>query len=118
MMVTVDAAARPSVSYKSHLFRLAALFCAWKALLLVVALASPGPGYDTSTVILFSADPESTTIWRHLAVCLTRWDAIYFTVAAHRGKVFEQEYAFSPYWAKTIALVEQGMSSSTRLDSG
>ncbi|KAK7703797.1 ER membrane glycoprotein subunit of the GPI transamidase complex-like protein [Botryosphaeria dothidea] len=73
-----------------------------------MAFASPGPGYDTSTTLLLGRDaaasaqvtasvPWTPTIGERLASKLTRWDAIYFSVAAERGYHYEQEWAFS--WA-------------------
>ncbi|KAF2812688.1 mannosyltransferase [Mytilinidion resinicola] len=86
---------------------LALLFLLWKALLLVVAVASPGPGYDTSTVILQRAgavgagEKHASSIFHvlgeRLALKLTRWDAIYFVKSAERGYLNEQDWAFS--WA-------------------
>ncbi|OJD40661.1 glycosyltransferase family 76 protein [Diplodia corticola] len=85
------------------------LVCAaWKALLLLIAFASPGPGYDTSTTLLLGHDaaasslgaasaPWSATLGERLVSKLVRWDAIYFTAAAARGYQHEQEWAFS--WA-------------------
>ncbi|KAK0665041.1 GPI mannosyltransferase 2 [Lasiodiplodia hormozganensis] len=84
------------------------VFAAWKALLLLTAFASPGPGYDTSTTLLLGQDaaasalvttsvPWSATPGERLVSKLVRWDAIYFTAAAERGYQHEQEWAFS--WA-------------------
>ncbi|PVI04131.1 glycosyltransferase family 76 protein [Periconia macrospinosa] len=75
----------------------------WKCLLLAVAALAPGPGYDTSALIL--ANPElnryekfeNSTILGNSALKLFRWDALYFVEAAKRNKVYEQEWAFS--WA-------------------
>lgn len=85
---------------KHHLRALFILFVAWKALVLVIALLSPGTGYDTSTSLLgtdsqkavIAFDPPATHSSALLK--LVRWDAIYFTQVADRGHVFEQEWAF------------------------
>ena len=66
---------------------LIAIFCSWKFLLLLIALTAPGRGYDTSTTLLGSTDHA-------IIEKLVRWDAIYFKRIAHRGYVFEQEWAF------------------------
>ncbi|OMP86485.1 GPI mannosyltransferase 2 [Diplodia seriata] len=84
------------------------VFAAWKTLLLLIAFASPGPGYDTSTTLLLGHDaaastlgaaaaPWAATLGQRLVSKLVRWDAIYFTAAAERGYQHEQEWAFS--WA-------------------
>ncbi|KAL1652329.1 ER membrane glycoprotein subunit of the GPI transamidase complex-like protein [Diplodia intermedia] len=84
------------------------VFAAWKTLLLLIAFASPGPGYDTSTTLLLGHDaaasalgaaaaPWTATLGQRLVSKLVRWDAIYFTAAAERGYQHEQEWAFS--WA-------------------
>lgn len=96
------------------------LFLVWKLLLLTVALLSPGPGYDTSTQLLFKGygtrsvelanlQPSAhspTRSWslstERLVESLTRWDAIYFASIAERGYVFEQEWAFG--WGFTRLL--------------
>lgn len=64
------------------LLYLTGAFSAWKLLLLIVAWSAPGEGYDTSTSLL----PHFNK--------LVRWDAIYYVQTAHRGHVFEQEWAF------------------------
>ncbi|KAF7588026.1 ER membrane glycoprotein subunit of the GPI transamidase complex-like protein [Aspergillus hancockii] len=79
------------------------LFVSWKALLLLLAVFSPGPAYDTSTTLLELVRTTSETahdgpvrvILGLISDKLTRWDAIYFTEVARRGYVFEQEWAFS-----------------------
>lgn len=74
-------------------------FFLWKTLLLAVALLSQGPGYDTSTDILFSGKNghvDNASLFTALGLVrkLTRWDAVYFVKAAQRGYLFEQEWAF------------------------
>ncbi|KAG9243687.1 GPI mannosyltransferase 2 [Calycina marina] len=84
-------------------------FVAWKALLLLVALCSPGPGYDTSTTLSLSSHSEEArrlpAFLHHTVSKLTRWDAIYFVKSANRGYLFEQEWAFGWGFSKLIALV-------------
>ena len=74
---------------------LAVLYVLWKLFLLLVAIGSPGSGYDTSTSLL--PQPQSL-----LTSKLVRWDAIYYTQIAQRGYVFEQEWAFG--WGYTHML--------------
>jgi Mannosyltransferase (PIG-V) len=79
------------------------LYVCWKAILFVVILCSPGPGYDTSTALLDLTDSKpnhqigllssSPTLSSSL-LKLVRWDAIYYSQLSHRGHVFEQEWAF------------------------
>ena len=79
------------------------IFIAWKVLLFFIAIASPGPGYDTSTSLLvsrknldISESPVADTSTRlsPLYLKLGRWDAIYFSSIAARGHVYEQEWAW------------------------
>ncbi|GAB7364050.1 hypothetical protein MBLNU230_g4605t1 [Neophaeotheca triangularis] len=76
-------------------------FLAWKLLLLAIACASPGPGYDTSTDIFLASSNGALfhKLAQHFATRLTRWDALYFVSASQHGKLFEQEWAFS--WAQS-----------------
>ncbi|KAF1834334.1 GPI mannosyltransferase 2 [Decorospora gaudefroyi] len=96
--------------------RLVSIFFLWKVLLLLLAAFCPGPGYDTSALILFDK-----TLSRHktfddlarydrLALNLFRWDALYFVKAAERGQVHEQEWAFSWTYAHLLRLTGQLIS--------
>lgn len=107
------ASARFASPYTS-LRDVAVLFWSWKLILLVVAVASPGPGYDTSTSILFDLyPPGSSASWQTFMVTrliakLTRWDAIYFATSSERGHLFEQEWAFSRALSQKTSLVARG----------
>lgn len=86
---------------------LSLLFIAWKALLLLVAAGSPGPGYDTSARLSFmdlSGNATLPPVIHHVAERLTRWDAIYFVTVADRGYLFEQEWAFGFGFTRFVAL--------------
>ncbi|EME44970.1 glycosyltransferase family 76 protein [Dothistroma septosporum NZE10] len=92
--------------------RLITIFWSWKILLLLVAIASPGPGYDTSSQILLSRYSCASESWpsvavRWLTLKLTRWDAIYYTSISERGVVYEQEWAFNSAFPKTTRLMSQ-----------
>lgn len=85
------------------------VFLLWKALLLAIAILAPGPGYDTSTTLIqpYAAAEghqlKSYLTLGNIANKLTRWDAIYFTKVAHRGYLFEQEWAFNGAgWTRLI----------------
>lgn len=83
---------------RKYMRELVLYFVTWKLLLLAVAYASPGPGYDTSTALVLDRDAvQPYTVLDTLLLRLTRWDALYFTSSSHRGHVYEQEWAFS--WA-------------------
>ncbi|KAK5003501.1 hypothetical protein LTR28_010092 [Elasticomyces elasticus] len=97
-----SSAAKPRLT-SSSIATLCSAFVVWKLLLIAIACASPGPGYDTSTQLFFHTRPLPGAFDDHrqlplladwLVGKLTRWDAIYFTAIAHRGHVYEQEYAF------------------------
>ncbi len=89
-------------------------FLLWKLFLLSIALLAPGPGYDTSSSLLFSQSSEyghltsNSPKASHLSN-LVRWDAIYFTQIARRGYEFEQEWAFGWGFTKLLALFTTGI---------
>ena len=91
-------------------------FIGWKLILLLIALTSPGPGYDTSTTLISKCIDETETstslsevIAEKLSRKLVRWDAIYFTQIAQRGYLFEQEWAFGWGFTRLLAIVGRGM---------
>lgn len=89
-------------------------FIAWKLTLLFVALAAPGPGYDSSTNLLFSQSGggeyfTSRILHFYPITKLVRWDAIYFTQIAYRNYVFEQEWAFGWGFTKLLSFFAKGM---------
>ncbi|KAG9696822.1 DUF409 domain protein, partial [Aureobasidium melanogenum] len=93
---------------------LACLFVVWKLLLLCVAYASPGPGYDTSTTLLLARAQSSVTentfledFAEQLVTNLVRWDALYFVSVARRGVIFEQEWAWGWGYTKFLGLVSK-----------
>ena len=83
-------------------------FAAWKSLLLLIALCSPGPGYDTSTTLALRGDTQLPGPLTYVIGKLTRWDAIYFVKAATRGYRYEQEWAFGWGFTRLIALCTAG----------
>ncbi|KAK5174195.1 ER membrane glycoprotein subunit of the GPI transamidase complex-like protein [Saxophila tyrrhenica] len=92
--------------------KLTTAFISGKLLLLLVACASPGPGYDTSTQILFDQYSHPSDSWlnralEHVVLRLTRWDGIYFASSSTRGHVYEQEWAFSWVVAKITSAVSR-----------
>jgi hypothetical protein len=100
---------------KPYLTWLLVFFVAWKLLLLGVACASPGPGYDTSTRILFDQYDVQAPSWtsraiEHLTLRLTRWDGLYFSTSSARGHLYEQEWAFSWFMSRLTAMLANGAS--------
>ncbi len=101
--------------YKS----LVLFFVLWKIWLLVIACLSPGPGYDTSTSLLFEQSPSASVLpvegasgwqWlmRHLMSRLTRWDAVYFARISSRGYLYEQEWAFGWGFTRLVSHTAKG----------
>ena len=93
---------------------LTALYLCWKIALILVACASPGPGYDTSTSILFDQYQSSSDTWlartiEHVVLRLTRWDGIYFASSSTHGHINEQEWAFSWVLARVTSGVSRGV---------
>ncbi|KAF3481377.1 GPI mannosyltransferase 2 [Arthroderma uncinatum] len=95
------------------IYTLTKCFCLWKIVLLLIVLASPGPGYDTSTALLLSPEEEharnsaGTVEWliSHVAHKVARWDSIYFLKIAQRGYVFEQEWAFGYGYTRLLSFI-------------
>ena len=101
------------------------LLVAWKALLLTIVLLSSGPGYDTSTQLLFkgfgtrndgisisdafahNASWSAFGFTQHVVQHLTRWDTIYFASSAERGYILEQEWAFGWGFTQFLAFLSQ-----------
>ncbi|TKW53752.1 GPI mannosyltransferase 2 [Colletotrichum tanaceti] len=84
---------------------LVAVFVAWKALLLAVALGSAvAPSYDTSTTLMLRRNESDLSI----VTRLTRWDALYFTQSARRGYQFEQEWAFNAALPLIVSVLVKG----------
>ena len=84
---------------------------AWKLLLLLIALLSPGPGYDTSASLISSSEAEGRVLppaIQYILGKLIRWDGIYYVQIAGRGYVFEQEWAFGWGFSRLISLCTAG----------
>ncbi|KAF2116055.1 GPI mannosyltransferase 2 [Lophiotrema nucula] len=98
--------------------RLIAVFLSWKIILILFAAFSPGPGYDTSSLILLAPSKDrnvhyqSLTSVDRLLLKLFRWDALYFVKAAERGYVHEQEWAFSWAYSRILSFAVRSSSSS------
>ena len=87
------------------------LFVAYKSLLLLIALCSPGPGYDTSSTLLTPPTTNGSSLTALLELLtekLTSWDAVYFTTTARRGYLYEQEWAFAWGWTRLISFFSSG----------
>ncbi|KAK0247491.1 ER membrane glycoprotein subunit of the GPI transamidase complex-like protein [Friedmanniomyces endolithicus] len=102
--------------------RLIPIFAAWKGLLLLIVLASPGPGYDTSTRILLDRQRGEHDSWfafglEYVLLRLTRWDGIYFASGSAHGQVYEQEWAFSPMLSRATSTVARVLFSPLPLPS-
>ncbi|KAE8372897.1 GPI mannosyltransferase 2 [Aspergillus bertholletiae] len=108
------ALARPGLLNPNKPIRsLSLAFWLWKALLFLVIIGCPGPGYDTSTGLLpyqesASSDAKLEVI-RHapfsFPLKLVRWDSIYFVHIARDGYVFEQEWAFGYGYTKILSFL-------------
>jgi len=102
--------------YEHHypLLSLLGVFVAWKALIVLIVLASPGVGYDTSTSLLswgrtvgpVASDTPSSMQTKWLK--FVRWDALYFTHLAEQGHVFEQEWAFGMGLSTVVSWIAKG----------
>ncbi|THC90835.1 hypothetical protein EYZ11_009704 [Aspergillus tanneri] len=104
-MASHSVSARPGLLSPDRPVRsLSIAFWLWKALLFLVVIGAPGPGYDTSTSLL---TPGLSGLSAPLK--FVRWDSIYFVHIAEKGYVFEQEWAFSYGYAKILAFLTFGM---------
>lgn len=112
---------RPWPAPQDHPFSsLTIYFLFWKALLIGIALMSPGPGYDTSATLLplnvknlhenLQVDSALSEGWSKFV----RWDAIYFTQISLRGYLFEQEWAFGWGYTKLLSIFMQGITGLDR----
>ncbi|RMZ84049.1 hypothetical protein DV737_g1357, partial [Chaetothyriales sp. CBS 132003] len=106
---------------RTPLRRLTAVFVAWKLVIALIAIAAPGPGYDTSSTFLHLSPrsvsarlASSTSHTPDLLAKFVRWDAIYFTQIAQRGYVFEQEWAFGVGLSTTLRWLTQRLFLNRR----
>ncbi|KAF2659966.1 glycosyltransferase family 76 protein [Lophiostoma macrostomum CBS 122681] len=87
-------------------------FVAWKSFLTLLTALCPGPGYDTSGLVLFGeighrhAAFPSSSYQDRIALNLFRWDSLYFVMAAKRGYRYEQEWAFSWAYSKGLGALK------------
>jgi phosphatidylinositol glycan class V len=94
------------------------VFSIWKVGLLLLAALTPGPGYDTSGLILFINDGnrhvqyQSLSVIERLTLKLFRWDALYFVKATQRGYEYEQEWAFSATYSSILRVISNCTFSS------
>jgi len=101
------------VFQRAGIKQLAVIFGLWKTLLLVLAAFCPGPGYDTSALILLDPSLQrhsnfnAITRYERFILNLLRWDALYFVKAAERGHVHEQAWAFSWVYSHLLRLTGQ-----------
>lgn len=117
-----DVGVRPLLSPRNPIWSLTLAFALWKALVFLVVIACPGPGYDTSTSLLPyqipipTADSASslTHQLRTLPLKFVRWDAIYFVHIIEHGYVFEQEWAFGYGYTRLLNVLTSGMDCFSR----
>ncbi|PYH79177.1 GPI mannosyltransferase 2 [Aspergillus uvarum CBS 121591] len=91
----------------------------YRSLLLLLAAFTPGPGYDTSTTLIQWNSPTKAplpAVLEMISIKLTRWDAIYYTHAANRGYIFEQEWAFGYGCNRLIHVLASGCRKLGILD--
>lgn len=111
-----------SLGHRAPLRDLSILFVAWKILIALVVVLSPGIGYDTSSNLLVSQSLQAPTIQSvpprigHKLLKFVRWDAIYYTEIARNGHVFEQEWAFGKGLSTVLIGVVNCKVRSIRID--
>ena len=107
--------------HQRPLISLLGIFVAWKALIILIVLTSPGIGYDTSTCLLSWGGGVVSLAVSDMPISMqnrwlkfVRWDAIYFTHLAEQGHVFEQEWAFGMGFSTVVSWIAKGNSSPLR----
>lgn len=88
------------------------VFGLWKTIVLVAALCSPGPGYDSSGVLYQPDVADSGVLEKiaaHVGSRLSSWDAIYFTEIAKNGYYHEQFYMAGYGWTSLISYFSSGL---------
>ncbi|KAL2001008.1 hypothetical protein VTN02DRAFT_2353 [Thermoascus thermophilus] len=93
-------------------------FGVWKALLALVIVGCPGPGYDTSTTLAGGAElaadfgqlGDSSALRKFV-----RWDSIYFVRIADRGYLFEQEWAFGYGYTRLLSLLSSAFDRTDQV---
>ncbi len=124
--MTSAVAAGGLLERRQHAYRsLAAVFVAWKAALLAIAVLAScaGPAYDTSADLLEAAGAGVDAYWPRapghaipsggVVSRLSSWDAIYFVQVARRGYLYEQEWAFGAGLPTAVVLLQRGRLSCT-----
>jgi hypothetical protein len=98
----------------SRVFKqLTIIFFVWKLLLLCLAAFCPGPGYDTSALVVtnpsFRRHQDLSDLSRshRLTLNLFRWDAFYFVQASQRSYLYEQDWAFSRTYSQILRITRQ-----------
>ena len=111
-------AIRPALILRQKpILLLVTLFIAWKTLIALTVLSSPGPGYDSSATLLKVHRNRITNgprfekvdaVVRPRLLKLVRWDAIFFAEIARRDRLYEQEWAFGLGFTKISAVISSG----------
>ncbi|KAB8213763.1 GPI mannosyltransferase 2 [Aspergillus novoparasiticus] len=119
------ALARPNLLNPNNPIRsLSLAFWLWKALLFLVIIGCPGPGYDTSTGLLpyqeSAASGAKLEAIRHapfsFPLKLVRWDSIYFVHIVRDHYVFEQEWAFGYGYTRILSFLTSVLPQFSGLD--
>ena len=100
--------------HQRPLVSLFGIFVAWKALIILIVLACPGIGYDTSASLLSWRNSAGSIVsdtplsMQNKWMKFVRWDAVYFMHLADQGHVFEQEWAFGIGLSTAISWIASG----------
>ncbi|CAK7262597.1 ER membrane glycoprotein subunit of the GPI transamidase complex-like protein [Sporothrix epigloea] len=110
------------LDHRQHPYRsLAVVFGIWKAFLLGIAFLATlaGPAYDTSGDLLgtivsnasVSNSPGHSVPCGGIVSRLVSWDAIYYTQAARRGRLYEQEWAFGTALPAVVSFLHNQLAT-------